>query len=162
MALSLCVNPMPSRITRKSTRPRVADRTMVDTVQPQALASFRNRSALSLLMKMQLLRWNKAKPKPKARLKTGASLISDKGLDAANHHRASGGQTRMFLTSPLSPKTLFKRESPRPGVQVWRLFFGVIGFVVGGIFPHSTQSLYPRMFDRTSACDRQVGRVDEP
>jgi hypothetical protein len=65
MALSLCVNPMPSRITRKSTRPRVADRTMVDTVQPQALASFRNRSASSLLMKMQLLRWSKAKPETK-------------------------------------------------------------------------------------------------
>jgi hypothetical protein len=47
---------------RKSTRPRVADRTMVDTVQPRVLASFRNRSALSLLMKMQLLRWSKAKP----------------------------------------------------------------------------------------------------
>src|SRR4029077_2835850 len=62
MALSLCVNPMPSRITRKSTRPRVADRTMVDTVQPRVLASFRNRSALSLLMNMQLLRWSKAKP----------------------------------------------------------------------------------------------------
>ena len=29
-----------------------------------------------------------------------------------------------------------------------------------GHFPHSTQSLCPRMFDRTSACDRQVGRVD--
>src|SRR6202163_1581891 len=51
-----------SRITRKSTRPRVADRTMVDTEQPRVLASFRNRSALSLLMKMQLLRWSKAKP----------------------------------------------------------------------------------------------------
>src|SRR5882724_36313 len=62
MAVSLCVNPMPSRITRKSTRLRVADRTMVDTVQPRVLASFRNPSALSLLMNMQLLRWSKAKP----------------------------------------------------------------------------------------------------
>jgi len=35
---------------------------MVDTVQPRVLASFRNRSALSLLMNMQLLRWSKAKP----------------------------------------------------------------------------------------------------
>jgi hypothetical protein len=33
-----------------------------DTVQPRVLASFRNRSALSLLMNMQLLRWSKAKP----------------------------------------------------------------------------------------------------
>src|ERR1700730_9502483 len=100
-------------------------------------------------------------PNHRARHKPRASLLSDKGLDAANHNRASGGGRRMFLTSPLS-KNSFKRESPRLGVQAWRLFFGVIGFVVGGIFPHSTQSLCPRMFDRTSACDRQVGRVDEP
>src|ERR1700681_1648421 len=62
VALSLCVNPMPSRITRKSTRPRVADRTMVDTVQPRVLASSRNRSPLSLLLNMHLLRWSKANP----------------------------------------------------------------------------------------------------
>src|SRR6266567_1395721 len=68
---------------------------------------------------------------------------------------------KLLIRNSLS-KNSFKRESPRPGVQVWRLFFGVIGFVVGGIFPHSTQSLCPRMFGRTSACDRQVGRVDEP
>jgi len=92
-----------SRITRKSTRPRVADRTMVDTVQPaRVLASFRNRSALSLLLNMQLLRWSKAKPQNhRARHKTRASLLSDKGLDAANHNRASGGGRRLFLTSPL-------------------------------------------------------------
>src|ERR1043166_4839643 len=91
---------MPSRITRKSTRPRVADRTMVDTVQPRVLASFRNRSALSLLLNMQLLRWSKSKTH-RARHKTRASLLSDTGLDAANHNRASGGGRRMFLTSPL-------------------------------------------------------------
>ena len=80
LALSLCVNPMPSRITRKSTRPRVSDRTMVDTVQPHALASFRNQSALSPLMKMQLLRWNKAKPKTtRARHETRASALSEPG-----------------------------------------------------------------------------------
>ena len=33
--------------------------------------------------------------------KTRASPISDKGLDAANHNRASGGGRKMFLTSPL-------------------------------------------------------------
>ena len=32
-----------------------------DTVQPQGLLGFRNRSASSLLMKMLLLRWNNAK-----------------------------------------------------------------------------------------------------
>src|SRR5437773_7805346 len=49
-------------VFQQPARPRVADRTMVDTVQPRVLASFRNRSALSLLMNMQLLRWSKAKP----------------------------------------------------------------------------------------------------
>src|SRR5437867_11136669 len=37
----------------------------------------------------------------RARHKTRASLLSDKGLDAANHNCASGGGRRMFLTSPL-------------------------------------------------------------
>ncbi len=112
VALSLCVNPMPSRITRKSTRPRVADRTMVDTVQPQVLASFRNRSALSLLMKMQLLRSSKAKPETKGqdtRLERPSYL---KGLDAANHHRASGGGRRVFLTSPLIEQGITVRPVP--------------------------------------------------
>src|SRR5437870_13122970 len=36
---------MPSRTTRKSTRPGASDRSMVDTVQPPGLASFRDRSA---------------------------------------------------------------------------------------------------------------------
>ena len=42
-ALSLCVNPMPPRITEKSYRPRVSDRTMVATfsVQPFRLLRFR-------------------------------------------------------------------------------------------------------------------------
>ena len=47
VAPSLCVNPIPPRITRKSTRPRASDRTMVDIVQPQGLPSFRNRMASS-------------------------------------------------------------------------------------------------------------------
>ena len=58
VASSLCVTPMPPRITRKSTRPRASDRPMVDTVQPHGLIQFRNRLASSLLTKMQLLRWN--------------------------------------------------------------------------------------------------------
>ena len=101
VALSLCVNPMPSRITRKSTRPRVADRTMVDTVQPRVLASFRNRSALSLLMNMQLLRWS-TKPETTeqaTRLERHSYLTRD--WMPRTHNRASGGGRRMFLTSPL-------------------------------------------------------------
>ena len=101
VALSLCVNPMPSRITRKSTRPRVADRTMVDTVQPQVLASFRNRSALSLLIEDAAAEIEQSKTRTKGqdtRLERPSYL---KGLDAANHHRASGVGRRVFLTSPL-------------------------------------------------------------
>src|SRR6202163_205639 len=91
-----------SRITRKSTRPRVADRTMVDTVQPRVLASFRNRSALSLLMNMQLLRWSKAKPETTGqdtRLERHSYLTRD--WMPRTITRASGGGRRMFLTSPL-------------------------------------------------------------
>src|ERR1700681_4390169 len=100
VALSLCVNPMPSRITRKSTRPRVADRTMVDTVQPRVLASFRNRSALSLLMNMQLLRWS-TKPETTeqaTRLERHSYLTWDWMPRTIT---APGGGRRMFLTSPL-------------------------------------------------------------
>jgi hypothetical protein len=85
VALSLCVNPMPSRITRKSTRPRVADRTMVDTVQPRVLASFRNRSASSLLiMKMQLLRWNNAEPTPGPDTRPASSMVRGTGCRGEN------------------------------------------------------------------------------
>ncbi len=84
VALSLCVNPMPSRITRKSTRPRVADRTMVDTVQPRVLASFRNRSASSLLLKMNLLRWNNAKPTPGPDARPASSMVTGTGCRGEN------------------------------------------------------------------------------
>ena len=53
---------------------------MVDTVQPRVLASSRNRSALSLLMNMQLLRWSKAKPETTGqdtRLKRHSYLTRD-------------------------------------------------------------------------------------
>jgi len=59
---------------------------MVDTVQPRVLASFRNRSALSLLMNMQLLRWSNAKPETTGQdTRLERDSYSDKGLDAANH-----------------------------------------------------------------------------
>ncbi len=38
-ALSLSRNPMPPRITRKSDRRKVSDRTMVGTVQPRCLSA---------------------------------------------------------------------------------------------------------------------------
>src|SRR2546427_7930535 len=84
VALSLCVNPMPSRITRKSTRPRVTDRTMVDTVQPRVLASFRNRSASLLLLKMNLLRWNHAKPTPGPDTRPASSMVTGAGCRGEN------------------------------------------------------------------------------
>src|SRR5437667_2590019 len=107
---------MPSRITRKSTRPRVADRTMVDTVQPRVLASFRNRSASSLLMKMQLLRWNNAEPTPGPDTRPASSMVQ--GLDAAEKIRASGVGRKMFLTSPLIEQALaFQTPAYLPNVR---------------------------------------------
>src|SRR5882672_9573762 len=163
---------MPSRTTRKSTRPRVADRTMVDTVQPRVLASFRNRSALSLLMNMQLLRWSKAKPETTGqdtRLERHSYLT--KGLDAANHNRASGGGRRMFLTSPLSRNLIcrgftgIKRPGLRPpliGNRVGPLSCvrtGAVGFYISA---RSSFLLCRYIVDRTSTFDRRVGRADGP
>ncbi len=62
---------------------------MVDTVQPRVLASFRNRSALSLLENMQLLRRSKAKPETTGqdtRLERHSYLTRDWML--ANHELA--------------------------------------------------------------------------
>src|ERR1700726_367278 len=41
--MSLLINYMPPRITRKSYRPRASDRTMVDNLQPRSLSCFRIR-----------------------------------------------------------------------------------------------------------------------
>ena len=88
---------------------------MVDPVQPRVLASFRNRSALSLLMNRQLLRWSKAKPQTTGQdTRLERHSVSDKGLDAANHYRASGGGRRMFLTSPLIEQSIILVD-PQPG-----------------------------------------------
>jgi hypothetical protein len=117
LALSLCVNPMPSRITRKSTRPRASDRTLVDTAQPHALASFRHRIDVVATNEDATAEMEQSKTKKHgAGHKTRASLISDKGLDAVNHNRASGGGKTMFLTSPLIEQALTRFDLGwRPG-----------------------------------------------
>src|SRR6266550_1211662 len=152
----------PSRTTQKSTRPRASDRSMCCPPGNHSACQLRKPiDVVATKLKMQL-RWNHARPAagPEGRKPKRNRSHNEQGLEVKDALSPSGRGRKMSLTSPL--QKLFKRESPRPGVQVWRLFFGVIGFVVGGIFPHSTQSLCPRMFGRTSACDRQVGRVDEP
>jgi len=98
VAPSLCVTPMPPRITRKSTRPRASDRPMVDTVQPHGLLSFTNRSASSLLVKMQPLRWNNAKPIPGHDPRPAPST-TERGLDVAEISPPSGRGRSIFLTS---------------------------------------------------------------
>ena len=75
---------------------------MVDTLQPRVLVSFRNRIGVVATNEHAAAEMEQSKtPNHRARHKTRASLLSDKGLDAANHNRASGGGRRMFLTSPL-------------------------------------------------------------
>ena len=59
------------------------------------LASFRTRSASSLLMKMHLPRWNN----PRHNTPRASSIAN--GLDVANQTRASGAGRKMFLTCPL-------------------------------------------------------------
>jgi hypothetical protein len=92
MAPSLCVIPMPPRITRKSTRPRASDRSMVDTVQPQGLFVSKLIGVVAT-RKMKPLRWITPG--------TGHQNVSmTRGLDVANQTRASGEGRTMFLTSP--------------------------------------------------------------
>src|SRR5205809_5433964 len=57
---------------------------MVDAVQPRVLASFRNRSASSLLLKMQLLRWNNAKPTPGPDTRPASSMVTGAGCRGEN------------------------------------------------------------------------------
>src|SRR2546430_2336085 len=57
---------------------------MVDTLQPQGLAGFRNRSASSLLMKMQLLTWNNAKPTPGPDTRPASSMVVGAGCRGEN------------------------------------------------------------------------------
>jgi len=71
-----------------------------DTVQPRVLASFRNRFGVVATNEHAAAEMEQSKTH-RARHKTRASLLSDQGLDAANHNRASGGGRSMFLTSPL-------------------------------------------------------------
>jgi len=87
VALSLCVNPMPSRITRKSTRPRVADRTMVDTRTTTSACQFQKPIGVVATNEHAAAEVERSKTRNhRARHKTRASLLSDKGLDAANHN----------------------------------------------------------------------------
>src|SRR5882757_8523638 len=94
LAPSLCVIPMPPRITRKSTRPRASDRSMVDTVQPHGLFSFETDWRRRYSQKMQPLRWHNPGHH------THERLPWSEGLDVAIKTRASGGGRKMFLTSP--------------------------------------------------------------
>ena len=71
-------------------------------MNPRVLASFRNRFGVVATNEHAAAEMEQSKTRThRARHKTRASLLSDQGLDAANHHRASGGGRRMFLTSPL-------------------------------------------------------------
>jgi hypothetical protein len=90
---------------------------MVDTVQPRVLASFRIRfGVVATNNEDATAAMEPSKTKNhRARHKTRASLISDKGLDAANHHRASGGGRKMFLTSPLIEQAITRFE-PQSGI----------------------------------------------
>src|SRR6266436_1641843 len=78
---------MPSRITRKSTRPRVADRTMVDTRTTTSACQFQKPIGVVATNEHAAAEVERSKTRNhRARHKTRASLLSDKGLDAANHN----------------------------------------------------------------------------
>src|SRR5260370_23753680 len=92
---------MPSRITRKSTRPRVADRTMVDTVQPTSACQFQKPIGVVVTNEHAAAEMEQSKTRNHtARHKTRASLLSGKGLDAANHNPRLRRRGENSLDSP--------------------------------------------------------------
>src|SRR2546425_1806317 len=90
---------MPSRTTRKSTRPGASDRSMVDTVQPPGLASFRDRSASPRLEDRATKmgnRLNVSHGHPRTK-----RLSSLTGLEVKQFFSTSGRGRSVFLDIPL-------------------------------------------------------------
>jgi hypothetical protein len=86
---------------------------MVDTVQPQGLLSFRNRSASSPLKKMQLLRWNNADPIPRARHPTSV-FYGERGWMSRKFPRLPVEGEVFSLTSPFIDQA-FTLKTPSQG-----------------------------------------------
>src|SRR2546426_11110761 len=89
---------MPSRTTRKSTRPGASDRSMVDTVQPPGLASFRDRSASPRLEDRATKMGNRLLATGHPRTKRLSSLT---GLEVKQFFSTSGRGRSIFLDIPL-------------------------------------------------------------
>ena len=92
---------MPSRITRKSTRPRASDRSMVDTVQPPRLPVSETDRRRRYSLKMKLLRWNNARPQGSQRKKQNREpRIADRGWKSTKVSPLPVEGEIFFLTFP--------------------------------------------------------------
>src|SRR5260370_23886628 len=124
---------MPLRTSRKSTRPRASDRSMVATIQPYGLMRFETDRRRRYYRRCSYCDGTTRARTPDERLPWL------RGAGGREINLRIRRREKNVLDIPSLSKNTFKRESPRSGIQVWRLFFGVIGFVAGGIFPHSTR-----------------------
>src|SRR5438128_9945251 len=91
---------MPSRTTRKSTRPGASDRSMVDTVQPPGLASFRDRSASPRLEDRATKMGNRLNVSHGGTPRT-KRLSSLTGLEVKQFFSTSGRGRSIYLDIPL-------------------------------------------------------------
>src|SRR6266566_4743108 len=85
---------MPLRTTRKRTRPRASDRSMVATVQPHGLICFETDRRRRCLKKMP------AAEMQSFRATTPDLLRAERGWMSQIKTAAPGGGRKMFLTSP--------------------------------------------------------------
>src|SRR5438552_19039451 len=103
---------MPSRTTRKSTRPGASDRSMVDTVQPPGLASFRDRSASPRLEDRATKMGNRLNVSHGAP-QNQASFIVDRGWKSSNSSPLPVEGEVFFLTFPFIDQAIMLRTGWR-------------------------------------------------
>src|SRR6185503_12707249 len=99
MVPSLCVIPMPPRITRESIRPRASDRSMVDTVQPHGLIRFETDRRRPYQRRCYCLDG----------ITQGHDTVSHGKWDwMARINPRSGEERKMFLTCPFIDRAMFR------------------------------------------------------
>src|SRR5437016_10462861 len=96
---------MPLRTTRKRTRPRASDRSMVATVQPHGLICFETDRRRRCLKKMP------AAEMQSFRATTPDLLRGERGWMSQIKTAAPGGGRKMFLTSPFIDQAISPLEN---------------------------------------------------
>jgi hypothetical protein len=151
-APSLCPHCMPPRITRKSYRPRVSERTMVGTGDHFLLASFRAERRCRG-RKMKFLGWQEIRQVASS-LRTTSRAHGIKGQDKPSFLRHRGWMPRQKSCGPPAVGKLFLltspfREPPLPKVPLSPLPFSSGEIDLGPTGPW----FWPQV---CSACGREL------